>query len=110
MYICLHMQRKFLEEITEKYKMLVFSRERQWELWNKWKILVDMFCSLNLIFTIVYILCFHKNVIPFLKIFFWFPVQCFSLLICLLKVYTNIAWLQAKIPWDSHFQILLSML
>lgn len=22
MYICLHMQRKFLEQITEKYKML----------------------------------------------------------------------------------------
>lgn len=51
MYICLHMQREFLEQITEKYKMLVSSRERQWELWKKRKILIDSFCSLNLIFT-----------------------------------------------------------
>lgn len=40
------------------------------------------------------------------KFFFWFPVQCFTLLICLLQVYRNIAWSQAKIPWDSHSPLL----
>lgn len=38
------------------------------------------------------------------------PILHFSLPVCLLKVYTDIAWLQAKILEASHLQVLLSML